>query len=93
MKPSFLYLPEMPFLGESAEKTPSMSSDATEVGKTASLMPISETDLIGRLKEIFREAGTPPALVWIAEIESAMDYRARSRAGAVGEECLPLPET
>ena len=78
---SFLYLPEMPFLGESAEETPSVSPD---VSAATAPMPISETDLIGRLKQIFRETGTPPALVWIAEIESAMDYRARSRAGAVG---------
>jgi len=39
---------------------------------------------VRRLKAIFRAEGLPPALVWIAEVESAFDPRARSRAGAVG---------
>jgi membrane-bound lytic murein transglycosylase D len=36
------------------------------------------------LKRIFREEGVPPELVWIAEIESSFDPRAKSPAGAVG---------
>jgi len=39
---------------------------------------------VRRLKAIFRDEGLPPALVWIAEVESAFDPDARSRAGAVG---------
>ncbi|MBL7115591.1 MAG: lytic transglycosylase domain-containing protein [Kiritimatiellae bacterium] len=81
---SFLYLPEMSFIGDFVTENTSVSPDVTDVEESIASIPISETDLIGRLKEIFREAGAPPALVWIAEIESAMDYRARSRAGAVG---------
>jgi hypothetical protein len=36
------------------------------------------------LKEIFRESGVPPGLVWIAEVESSWNSRAVSRKGAVG---------
>lgn len=37
-----------------------------------------------RLKPIFRSTGTPAPLVWLAEIESSFDPRARSPVGAVG---------
>jgi membrane-bound lytic murein transglycosylase D len=36
------------------------------------------------MKEIFVEEGVPGQLVWIAEVESAMNPKARSRAGALG---------
>ncbi len=39
---------------------------------------------LARLKQIFAEERVPPELVWIAEIESSFDPRARSPAGAVG---------
>lgn len=39
---------------------------------------------VARIKPIFREAGIPPPLVWIAEVESSFDPEARSPAGAVG---------
>jgi membrane-bound lytic murein transglycosylase D len=39
---------------------------------------------LARLKQIFREERVPPELVWIAEVESSFDARARSPAGAVG---------
>lgn len=41
-------------------------------------------ELVPQLKQIFTEAGIPPGLVWIAEVESGWDARARSRTGAVG---------
>ncbi len=37
-----------------------------------------------KLKPIFRNAGTPPELVWLAEIESAFDPNAQSPMGAAG---------
>lgn len=40
--------------------------------------------VLDRLKSIFRDVGVPPALVWVAEVESSWNARARSRAGAVG---------
>src|SRR5688572_11414876 len=39
---------------------------------------------LARLKQIFIEERVPPELVWIAEVESSFDARARSPAGAVG---------
>jgi peptidoglycan lytic transglycosylase D len=39
---------------------------------------------IARLKPIFAEQQVPPDLVWIAEVESDFDARARSPAGAAG---------
>jgi membrane-bound lytic murein transglycosylase D len=37
-----------------------------------------------RLKEIFREEKVPAELVWIGEVESSFDAKARSPAGAAG---------
>ena len=39
---------------------------------------------LARLKQIFAEERVPPELVWIAEVESSFDARARSPAGAAG---------
>jgi len=39
---------------------------------------------VGRLKPIFTAEGVPPELVWVAEVESSFDPRARSPAGAAG---------
>ena len=40
--------------------------------------------VVVRAKRIFIEEGVPAELVWRAEVESCLDARARSRAGAVG---------
>ncbi|MCF7837542.1 MAG: lytic transglycosylase domain-containing protein [Candidatus Marinimicrobia bacterium] len=40
--------------------------------------------LIPELKSIFAGSGLPEALVWIAEVESSLDPRARSPVGALG---------
>jgi len=39
---------------------------------------------MSRLKAVFRSEGVPPELVWIAEVESMLNPRAKSRAGALG---------
>jgi membrane-bound lytic murein transglycosylase D len=39
---------------------------------------------LARLKQIFAEERVPPELVWIAEVESSFDARARSPVGAAG---------
>ena len=39
---------------------------------------------VPRLKPIFAEQKVPPELVWVAEVESSFDPRARSPAGAAG---------
>jgi len=39
---------------------------------------------VGRLKKIFAAEKIPPELVWVAEVESSFDPRARSPAGATG---------
>ena len=40
--------------------------------------------LTPRLKQIFREEGIPPELVWLAEVESSMNPQAQSPVGAAG---------
>lgn len=39
---------------------------------------------VAKIKPIFKAAGIPPELAWIAEVESSFDPTARSPAGAVG---------
>ena len=46
--------------------------------------PKDAARLIPVLKEIFREEGMPEPLVWLAEVESSLDPRARSPVGAAG---------
>ncbi len=46
--------------------------------------PNAATNYVPRLKPIFTAQKVPPELVWIAEVESSFDPRARSPAGAVG---------
>ena len=46
--------------------------------------PPAATNLVPRLKPIFAAQKVPPELVWIAEVESSFDPRARSPAGAAG---------
>ena len=46
--------------------------------------PVTTNKQVARLKQIFIEERVPPQLVWLAEVESSFDARARSPAGAAG---------
>ena len=46
--------------------------------------PAKEPDKVTRLKEIFRSEQVPPQLVWLAEVESSFNPRAKSPVGAAG---------
>jgi membrane-bound lytic murein transglycosylase D len=46
--------------------------------------PDSAKPYVSRLKPIFTDQKVPPELVWIAEVESSFDPRARSPVGAAG---------
>ncbi len=47
-------------------------------------VPKRADQLIPVLKSIFREQGLPEQLVWLAEVESTLDPKARSPVGAAG---------
>lgn len=47
-------------------------------------MPAQAGPYVKRLKPVFARHGLPPELVWIAEVESSFDPRAKSPAGAAG---------
>jgi membrane-bound lytic murein transglycosylase D len=47
------------------------------------LPPLAKT-YVPKLKGVFLAENTPPALVWLAEVESGFDAKARSPAGAAG---------
>ena len=47
-------------------------------------LPPLAGNYLPRLKRIFIEERMPPELVWVAEVESSFDPRARSPAGAAG---------
>jgi len=46
--------------------------------------PESSETLVPKLKPIFQEQGVPEQLVWLAEVESSFNPRARSPVGAAG---------
>jgi membrane-bound lytic murein transglycosylase D len=46
--------------------------------------PATAAGLVPRLKQVFKDEGIPPQLVWIAEVESSMNPQARNPGGAVG---------
>ena len=46
--------------------------------------PAAAREFVPQLKPIFIAQQIPPALVWLAEVESSFDARARSPAGAAG---------
>lgn len=54
--------------------------------------PPAASNLVLRLKPIFTEQKVPAELVWIAEVESSFDAKARSPVGAAGLFQL-MPET
>lgn len=46
--------------------------------------PARAAEYVPRLKKIFTQQGVPPELVWLAEVESSMNPKARSPVGARG---------
>lgn len=46
--------------------------------------PLRKDDGLGRLRAIFESYDLPSELIWLAEVESGFNPKARSRAGAVG---------
>jgi len=46
--------------------------------------PKTAQEYMPKLKPVFTSEGVPPALAWVAEVESSFDPHARSPAGAVG---------
>lgn len=46
--------------------------------------PPAASNHVARLKPVFSAQRVPPELVWVAEVESSFDPRARSPAGAAG---------
>ncbi len=46
--------------------------------------PPAAESLVPRLKPIFRSVGVPAEMIWLAEVESAFNPRARSPKGAAG---------
>jgi membrane-bound lytic murein transglycosylase D len=46
--------------------------------------PTAALEYVPQLKPIFTEEKIPPELVWLAEVESSFDARARSPSGAAG---------
>ncbi|HEX3801142.1 MAG TPA: transglycosylase SLT domain-containing protein [Verrucomicrobiae bacterium] len=54
--------------------------------------PAQARNYVPRLKEIFLSEGVPPELVWVAEVESSFNPKARSPAGAAGMFQL-MPQT
>src|SRR5207302_2429823 len=47
---------------------------------------------VPQLKRVFTDVGVPPELVWVAEVESSFNPRARSPSGAAGMFQL-MPDT
>lgn len=55
-----------------------------QVRKDPAPAPKGAAVWVPKLKPVLRQAGAPPQLVWLAEIESSFEPTARSPAGAVG---------
>jgi membrane-bound lytic murein transglycosylase D len=47
-------------------------------------LPKGAEQLVPKLKQVFATQGVPTELIWLAEVESAFDRRAKSPAGAAG---------
>jgi membrane-bound lytic murein transglycosylase D len=54
--------------------------------------PAQAKNYVPRLKQIFASEGLPPELIWVAEVESSFNAKARSPAGAAGMFQL-MPDT
>ncbi len=79
--------PKPPPASPSARAKAERAAQSAETWKrklAARPAPARATELAPRVKAIFREEGLPEALVWLAEVESSFDPKARSPVGAVG---------
>jgi len=74
--------------GQPAKPTPNPAPDKEREAWAKRLSdrpwPEAAKRYVPRLKPIFAEQKVPPELVWVAEVESSFDPRARSPAGAAG---------
>lgn len=64
--------------------TPAQERKAWDRQVSTQPAPKGAATWVPKLKPIFKKAGAPPELVWLAEIESSFDPQARSPAGAAG---------
>ena len=64
--------------------TPQKERDVWTTKLSKSAWPENAKTYVARLKPIFTEEKVPPELVWVAEVESSFDPRAKSPAGAAG---------
>ena len=74
--------------GETAKPTPNPSADAERKSWQNKLSqrswPIGAKELVPTLKPIFANERVPQELVWVAEVESGFNPKARSPVGAAG---------
>jgi membrane-bound lytic murein transglycosylase D len=64
--------------------TPAQQRKAWDREVKARPQPRGASQWVPRLKPVFRRAGVPAQLVWLAEVESSFDPAARSPVGAAG---------
>lgn len=64
--------------------TPELQRTAWDKRLAKRPLPLRAEKYVSQLKRLFLAHGAPAALVWMAEVESSFDPRARSPAGAVG---------
>jgi len=64
--------------------TPAMERTEWDARMEKRPLPPNAPRYLAQLKAIFIEEGVPPQLVWVAEVESTFDPRAKSPSGAAG---------
>jgi membrane-bound lytic murein transglycosylase D len=69
---------------ETNAANPSFKTEQEIWIKKTPALPKNAAEFVPKLKPIFAEEGVPPQLVWLAEVESGFDARAKSPAGALG---------
>jgi len=64
--------------------SPQLQRDVWNAKLAERSLPKNASSCVSTLKPIFAAQRVPPELVWVAEVESSFDPRARSPAGAAG---------